>query len=69
MILKKAEGGKTMPRAYLVLADGTVYEGEGFGADCEAVGELVFTTGMERLSGNAHRSELCRTDRACRPSH
>ena len=47
MILKKAEGGKTMPRAYLVLADGTVYEGEGFGADCEAVGELVFTTGME----------------------
>lgn len=36
-----------MPKAYLVLADGTVYEGEGFGADCEATGELVFTTGME----------------------
>ncbi len=36
-----------MPKAYLVLADGTVYEGDGFGASCEAVGELVFTTGME----------------------
>lgn len=36
-----------MPKAYLVLADGTVYEGVGFGADCESVGELVFTTGME----------------------
>lgn len=36
-----------MPKAYLVLADGTVYEGEGFGASGEAIGELVFTTGME----------------------
>lgn len=36
-----------MPKAYLVLADGTVYEGEGFGARGEALGELVFTTGME----------------------
>ena len=36
-----------MPKAYLVLADGTVYEGEGFGASGEALGELVFTTGME----------------------
>ena len=36
-----------MPKAYLVLADATVYEGEGFGASGEALGELVFTTGME----------------------
>ena len=36
-----------MPKAYLVLADGAVYEGEGFGASGEAIGELVFTTGME----------------------
>ena len=32
--------------AYLLLADGTIFEGEGFGARGERVGELVFTTGM-----------------------
>lgn len=31
---------------YLVLEDGSVYAGEGFGADRETVGEVVFTTGM-----------------------
>ena len=36
-----------MSKAYLVLADGTVYEGTAFGADCDSIGELVFTTGME----------------------
>lgn len=37
-----------MSKRYLVLADGTVYEGEAFGADVAStsVGELVFTTGM-----------------------
>lgn len=35
-----------MKKRYLVLSDGTVYEGEAFGADCDSVGELVFTTGM-----------------------
>jgi carbamoyl-phosphate synthase small subunit len=35
-----------MRRAYLILQDGTVYEGRGFGADGTAVGELVFTTAM-----------------------
>ena len=35
-----------MRKAYLVLADGTVYEGQGFGAETDCVGELVFTTGM-----------------------
>lgn len=34
-------------KRYLVLADGTVFEGFAFGADCEKVGELVFATGME----------------------
>ena len=34
-----------MSKAYLVLSDGTVYAGEGFGAAAEAVGELVFNTG------------------------
>ena len=35
-----------MKKAYLVLSDGTIYEGSAFGADAPAVGELVFTTGM-----------------------
>ena len=35
-----------MSKAYLVLADGTVFEGEGFGAAAASVGELVFTTNM-----------------------
>jgi len=33
-------------RAYLALADGTVFPGKAFGADLPAVGEVVFTTGM-----------------------
>ncbi len=33
-------------KRYLVLQDGTVFEGEGFGADVTSIGELVFTTGM-----------------------
>lgn len=36
-----------MKKRYLVLSDGTVYEGEAFGADVTGIGELVFTTGME----------------------
>ena len=35
-----------MAKAYLILADGSIYEGEGFGAQAQATGELVFTTGM-----------------------
>ena len=35
-----------MEKAYLVLADGQVFEGQRIGADGDAVGELVFTTGM-----------------------
>ena len=35
-----------MKKAYLVLEDGHVFEGERFGADGETVGELVFNTGM-----------------------
>jgi len=33
-------------RALLALADGTVFEGEAFGANGEAVGEIVFNTSM-----------------------
>ena len=35
-----------MSKAYLLLEDGTVLEGEGFGAGGTCVGELVFTTGV-----------------------
>ena len=35
-----------MSKVFLVLSDGTVFEGEGFGACRDATGELVFTTGM-----------------------
>lgn len=35
-----------MKTAYLVLSDGTVFEGKAFGADKECIGELVFTTGV-----------------------
>ena len=31
---------------YLILEDGTFYAGEGFGANIETIGEVVFTTGM-----------------------
>ncbi len=32
--------------AYLVLENGTVFEGKSFGAEKETTGELVFTTAM-----------------------
>ena len=33
-------------KAYLVLADGSVYEGKTFGSENNAYGEVVFNTGM-----------------------
>lgn len=35
-----------MEKAYLVLENGTVFEGRSFGAAPDAIGELVFTTGV-----------------------
>jgi carbamoyl-phosphate synthase small subunit len=35
-----------MRKAFLVLGDGTVFEGQGFGHDGEAIGEVVFNTSM-----------------------
>ena len=35
-----------MSKAYLILEDGTVFEGEGFGAAATGLGELVFNTGV-----------------------
>lgn len=33
-------------KAYLILEDGTVFQGESYGVDGEVVGEVVFNTGM-----------------------
>lgn len=35
-----------MSNAYLVLEDGTVFEGDSYGAEGQTLGELVFSTGM-----------------------
>ncbi len=35
-----------MTKKRLILEDGSVFEGEGFGYDKEVIGELVFNTGM-----------------------
>lgn len=35
-----------MKKAYLILSDGTVFEGYKIGADTECIGEVVFATGM-----------------------
>lgn len=35
-----------MPDARLILEDGTVYDGEGFGATASAIGEVVFNTSL-----------------------
>ena len=51
-----------MAKGYLVLEDGTVFEGETFGAECETDGEVVFTTGMcgyqESLTDPSFRGQI-----------
>src|ERR671930_221416 len=42
----KPAGAEPKPSAVLVLADGTVFEGAGFGATGHAVGEVCFNTSM-----------------------
>lgn len=43
---KKKIEGTVSNAAYLILEDGTLFEGRSFGAVGEVTGELVFTTGM-----------------------
>jgi len=49
-------------KRYLVLADGTVYPGTGFGATTGTVGELVFNTGMsgyqESITDQSYNGEI-----------
>lgn len=51
-----------MKKAYLILSDGTVYEGTSFGAPAAATGELVFTTGvvgyLETLTDPAYAGQI-----------
>ena len=51
-----------MDKAYLVLADGTIFEGSAFGAEIEAVGEAVFTTAVvgyaETLSNPCYAGQI-----------
>jgi carbamoyl-phosphate synthase small subunit len=51
-----------MKERYLILEDGNVFKGEAFGADKEALGELVFTTGMvgylETLSDPSYYGQI-----------
>lgn len=35
-----------MKKRYLILEDGTIFQGWAFGAECDALGELVFTTNV-----------------------
>ena len=45
-------------RALLVLEDGTIYRGYGYGAIGASLGEAVFSTGTDRLPRNADRPIL-----------
>jgi carbamoyl-phosphate synthase small subunit len=49
-------------KATLVLADGTVFEGKGFGAEGETIGEVVFNTSMtgyqEILSDSSYKGQI-----------
>lgn len=51
-----------MERNYLVLEDGTVYEGEAFGYPADAFGEVVFATGMngyqESLTDPSYQGQI-----------
>ncbi|MBU1992845.1 glutamine-hydrolyzing carbamoyl-phosphate synthase small subunit, partial [Patescibacteria group bacterium] len=52
----------SMKKIKLVLKDGTVYEGESFGADVDVAGEVVFNTGMvgypESLTDPSYRGQI-----------
>jgi len=49
-------------KAWLVLSNGTVFQGEAFGAEGETIGELVFTTGMtgylEAMTGSDYYGQI-----------
>ena len=46
--------------AVLLLEDGTTFQGTGFGAECEAFGEMVFNTGMTGYQETLTDPSYCR---------
>ena len=50
-------------KALIALEDGTIFTGQSFTGPGEAVGEIVFNTSHERLSGGPYRPLLYRPDR------
>lgn len=44
--INRLEGWSMMKKRYLVLEDGTIFEGAAFGSDNASIGETVFSTGM-----------------------
>ncbi len=55
-------GEAVMGKAYLVLGNGRVFEGERIGADGDGIGELVFTTGtvgyLETLTDPSYAGQI-----------
>ena len=49
-------------KRWLILEDGTLFEGEGFGAEINVYGEIVFTTSMTGVSRNHYGSKFQRSD-------
>jgi len=51
-----------MKKRYLVLENGSIYEGEAFGAETDVMAELVFNTGMsgyqESITDLSYRGEM-----------
>lgn len=51
-----------MAKAYLILENGSIFEGESFGAPASSIGELVFTTGVvgyiETLTDPAYYGQI-----------
>lgn len=51
-----------MKKMYIVLEDGHIFEGKGFGATGNTIGELVFTTGVvgyiETITDNAYYGQI-----------
>ncbi|MFR8086747.1 MAG: carbamoyl-phosphate synthase domain-containing protein, partial [Leuconostoc gelidum] len=51
-----------MKKRYIVLENGSVYEGESFGSDVDVMAELVFNTGMsgyqESITDLSYRGEM-----------
>tara|TARA_S200000501_G_scaffold340643_1_gene349388 strand:+ start:191 stop:1276 length:1086 start_codon:yes stop_codon:yes gene_type:complete len=49
-------------KKYIILSDGTIYEGFGFGFDAEVLGEIVFNTSMtgyqEMLTDPSYRGQI-----------